>query len=373
MSTRTDTSHGLLVPADVLLRLVWQARIRIGWLVIFCTSLGAILAWMQQPEFRSEARVMPEMNGGANDLFKRLSSVAGLTDLDFSDADGMDAIRPDLYPNVLQSTPFILYLIAQPVTTTTGTRQTVGAFLAVGTPGWSFRKLLSFFRFETTPHPLAKGPSGALQLSAQQQDLAEEITERVSARLDARSGLITITAQMPDAYVAASVTRLAMTYLTTYVTNYRTAKARQDLTFYTNRVIEARKRYQKAQFSVFHYNDNNRNVVMLSTTMDRQRMEAELTIAQTVYTELSRQLEQAKLKVQERTPIFKVLEPPSVPLKRTSPKRILTVLLFAGAGFLLGVLSILFQRWDIVGKSRAIVSDKTPGLQSTTNEQVGAL
>jgi hypothetical protein len=323
---------------------------------------------MQQPEFKSEARVMPEMNGGANDLFKRLSSVAGLTDLDFSEADGMDAIRPDLYPNVLQSTPFILYLLDQSVTTTTGIRQTVGSFLSTGTSGWSLRKLLSFFRLETKPQSLTKGPSGTLQLSTQQQDLAEEITERVNARLDARSGLITITAQMPDAYVAASVTQLAMTYLTTYVTNYRTEKARQDLAFYTNRVNEVRKRYQKAQFSVFHYNDNHKNLVMLSTTMDRQRMEAELTIAQTVYTELSRQLEQAKLKVQERTPIFKVLEPPAVPLKRTSPKRILTVLLFAGVGLLLGVLSVLLQYSGIAGKISVLFSNEAPGLQGLINE-----
>ncbi|WP_018623038.1 hypothetical protein [Spirosoma luteum] len=368
MTQRTDINHRLFVPADVLLRLVWQARLRVVGLVVLCTMLGATLAWMQQPEFRSEARVMPEMNGGANDLFKRLSSVAGLTDIDFSEADGMDAIRPDLYPNVLQSTPFILYLIDQPVTTTTGARQTVGSFLLTGTSGWSFKKLLSLFRLDTKPQTLAKGPSGALQLSIQQQDLAEEIMERVNARLDARSGLITITAQMPDAYVAASVTQLAMTYLTTYVTNYRTEKARQDLAFYDNRVNEVRKRYQKAQFSVFHYNDNHKNLVMLSTTMDRQRMEAELTIAQTVYTELSRQLEQAKLKVQERTPIFKVLEPPSVPLKRTSPKRILTVLLFAGTGLLLGVSSVLIQQSSIGQKLNAIRFGNAPGLQRSINE-----
>lgn len=368
MTQRTDINHRLFVPADVLLRLIWQARFRVVGLVIFCAILGAVFALAQQPEFRSEARVMPEMNGGANDLFKRLSSVAGLTDLDFSETDGMEAIRPDLYPNVLQSTPFILYLIDQPVTTSTGTRQTIGSFLLTGTSGLSVRKVRSFFQFETRSQPLVKGPSGALQLSAQQQDLTEEIMDRVSARLDARSGLITITAQMPDAYVAASVTQLAMTYLTTYVTNYRTQKARQDLAFYTSRVAELRKRYQKAQFSVFNYNDNHRNLVMLSTTMDRQRMEAELTIAQTVYTELSRQLEHAKLKVQERTPIFKVLEPPAVPLKRTSPKRILTVLLFAGIGLLLGILSVLIQQWGIGEKFRAIRSDQLPVTLRSINE-----
>ena len=355
MLNQTDTGHRLFLPADMLFRLVWQTRVRVIRLVVLFAAMGAVVAWIQQPEFRSEARIMPEMNGGANDLFKRLSSVAGLTDIDFSESEGMDAIRPDLYPNVLQSTPFILYLIDQPVTTTTGARQTVGAFLLTGTTGWSLRKLLAVAQLETRPQPLAKGPDGAIQLSAQQQDLAEEITERVNARLDTRSGLITITAQMPDAFAAARVTQLAMNYLTKYVTNYRTEKARQDLLFYTQQVTEVRRRYQKAQFSVFHYNDNHKNLVMQSATMDRQRMEAELIIAQTVYTELSRQLEQAKLKVQERTPIFKVLEPPAVPLKRSSPRRLLTVLGFAGLGLLMGVFSVFFPQVRIVKKPSLMV------------------
>ena len=150
-----------------------------------------------------------------------------------------------------------------------------------------------------------------------------------------------------------------MTYLTQYVTNYRTEKARQDLAFYGHQLAEVRKRYQKAQLSVFQYNDNHKNLVMLAATMDRQRMEAELTIAQTVYTELSRQYEQAKLKVQERTPIFKVLEPPNVPVKRTSPKRTVIVLCFALAGLLTGILSVLIQQADIPGHLRTLTASNS--------------
>ena len=92
-------------PADVVLRLVWQARIRIVQLVSLFIVVGMVVALIQQPEFTSAARIMPEMNNGASDLFKRLSSVAGFADVDFSDGEGMDAIRPDLYPNVLAKHP----------------------------------------------------------------------------------------------------------------------------------------------------------------------------------------------------------------------------------------------------------------------------
>lgn len=200
-------------------------------------------------------------------------------------------------------------------------------------------------------------PEGAVRLSVQQQELAEEIGERVTAKLDTRSGVITVTAQMPDAHLAATVAQLALDYLTTYVTNYRTEKARQDLSFYRQQLAEANQRYQKAQWALFQYNDNHKSIIRQSATLDRQRMEAELMTAQTVYTELSRQFEQAKLKVQERTPIFKVLEPPKIPLKRSSPNRMLIVLFFVLTGLIISMLVVLARQADMVGRLTEIIAD----------------
>ena len=97
-----------------------------------------------------------------------------------------------------------MYLIEQPASTTTGRVATVGSFLAATNRGWSWKKWLAFLRPEASVHPVVNNPAGTVRLSVEQQELAEEIGERVKARLDTRSGLITITAQMPDAYVAAT-------------------------------------------------------------------------------------------------------------------------------------------------------------------------
>lgn len=293
------------------------------------TFIGIVVALVLPPAFRSEARIMPEMNVGGNTVLKRLSSVAGFADLDLSEADDMDAIRPDLYPSVLQSTPFILYLLQQPVVSEAGQRQTVAQFLeAHRQPWWEVRWWPAATRNKQTSVQLA----GTIRLSEQQQALVDEVSKRVQARLDTRSGVITITATMPSAELAAAVAQLAMKYLTTYVTDYRTEKARQDLRFYQQQLTEAKQRYHTAQLSLFRYGDNHKHVVMLATTLERHRLEAELTIAQSVYAEVAQRYEQAKLKVQERTPIYKVLEPPKVPLKRESPRRTLVVLGFMLAG-----------------------------------------
>ncbi|WP_020597141.1 GNVR domain-containing protein [Spirosoma panaciterrae] len=344
------------LPADRVVRLVWLARNRVLLLTFLFALLGLVTAFLLPQEFRAEARIMPEMNTSAGSLFKRLSSVAAFADLDLSDTEGMDAVRPDLYPNVLQSTPFALYLISQTVYPNDGLATTVGRFLLPDSTGWSFRHWFSS-RKEVAGPSVSNRLKGPIRLSDRQQELVEEIGERVSARLDTRSGIITIVSQMPDAEVAAQVAQKAMTYLTLYVTDYRTEKARADFAFYSRQLAEARQRYQDAQFKVFQYNDNHRNVILQTVAMERYRLDADVTTTETVFTELSRQYEQAKLKVQEQTPVFKVLEPPRVPHQRASPKRTVVLLAFILLGLIVSVLSVLAEQPGLKARVRTMITD----------------
>lgn len=352
------TNRWPVLSPGVAVRTIWQERSWIIKTTILVAGLGVLTAFLLKPEFRSEARIMPEMNTGSGDVFKRLASVAGFAGIDFAETEGLDAVRPDLYPNILQSTPFVLRLIDQTTVTTDGQQTTIGRFLLPEATSCLLKQWFFFLRKNKAYHPLNGSVVGPVRLSARQQDLADEMGDRISARLDTRSGIITITANMPDANVAAAVAQFAMDYLTHYVTSYRTGKARQDLQFYAQRLNEVRQRYQTAQFNMFRYNDGHKYYVVQAATMEKQRLEAELSIAQTVYTELSRQFEQAKLKVQERTPVFKVLEPAQVPLKRVSPKRTLLVLGFAGIGFIIGIVHVLIRQADVAGKLRAVLSDQ---------------
>ncbi|QHV99710.1 GumC domain-containing protein [Spirosoma endbachense] len=340
---------------ETSIRIAWQGRLRLVISTALFAILGVFIALITTPEFVSDARIMPEMNSGSGGIFKRLASVAGFAGMDLSDAEGVDAVRPDLYPNVLQSTPFVLYLLDQVVVQTNGERTTV-ANLLMPTDDWSLINWLQRDQEERVA-PFKQIAGKPVKLTRRQEKLVEEIGKRVNAKLDTRSGIITITAKMPDASGAATVAQLSMDYLTQYVTSYRTEKARQDLQFYSRRLAEARQRYQMAQYSVFHYNDQHKYYVVQAATMEKQRMEAELAIAQTVYTELSRQFEQAKLKVQEQTPVFKVLEPAKIPLIRVSPKRSILVLGYAIAGFLLGVVYLVTQQIDLLHRLKAIIKD----------------
>jgi uncharacterized protein involved in exopolysaccharide biosynthesis len=313
--------------------------------------IGVIVSLLTKPEYVSEARVMPEISQGSGDVLQKLASVAGFAGLEFGETGGIEAVRPDLYPNVLQSTPFILTLMDQSVPTKDGGKMTVSAMLSA-TDSWEW------FSSKKKSDPIRPNVNpNTLRLTQEQQDLLEDIQQRVSAKMDTRSGIITVSARMPDPTAVAAVTQLALDYLTRYVSNYRTEKVRRDLLFYTNRLKEAKHRFEAAQYAMFHYNDQHKYMVVQAATMEKQRIEAELTISQVVYTELAKQFEQARIKVQEQTPVFKILEPAKVPLKRSSPRRTMMVILYALTGFVLGSVLCLVIGFDIPGRMRRSLSE----------------
>jgi uncharacterized protein involved in exopolysaccharide biosynthesis len=64
-----------------------------------------------------------------------------------------------------------------------------------------------------------------------------------------------------------------------------------------------------------------------------------ILVSSTFYNSLLQKYEEAKLKVQQETPVLKVLEPPVVPNKRSEPKRAIIVLI---ATFLGGIFGVIF-------------------------------
>ncbi|RRB01268.1 lipopolysaccharide biosynthesis protein [Larkinella rosea] len=329
--------------------LIWQNRFRVFIITAFFAIAGVIVSLLTKPEFVSEARIMPEISQGSGDVLQKLASVAGFAGLEFGETNGIDAVRPDLYPNVLQSTPFILSLLDQKVPTRDGNRVSVTSLL-LQNDSWFGKKWFSSEKKTESLRPNANPQT--IRLTQEQQDLLEDIQQRVSAKMDTRSGIITVSARMPDPTAVAAVTQVALDYLTRYVTTYRTEKVRRDLLFYTNRLKEAKQRFEAAQYKMFQYGDQHKYMVVQAATMEKQRIEAELTISQVVYTELSKQFEQAKIKVQEQTPVFKVLDPAKVPLKRSSPRRTVMVLTYTLLGFVAGSIYSVLVGLNAFGRLR---------------------
>jgi uncharacterized protein involved in exopolysaccharide biosynthesis len=72
--------------------------------------IGAVYAFSKPNIYTTQISVMPEIQSKGSSNLGGLGSLAGLAGINIDNVGGQDVIRPDLYPNILQSVPFALYL-----------------------------------------------------------------------------------------------------------------------------------------------------------------------------------------------------------------------------------------------------------------------
>ena len=148
---------------------------------------------------------------------------------------------------------------------------------------------------------------------------------------------------MQDPLVVAQVTSSVVKKLTKYIIEYRTKKAKTDLNFIEKSTFQAESKYLEAQQKLAAYKDRNKNVILSSVQIEEEKLESEFDLAFSVYSALAKQLEQAKIKVQEETPVFNVIDPVQVPLKKSKPKTSMTLVVMLFLGGCVGA-------WIVFGK-----------------------
>jgi uncharacterized protein involved in exopolysaccharide biosynthesis len=154
---------------------------------------------------------------------------------------------------------------------------------------------------------------------------------------------LVISIEMQDPQVAALLADSVVKCLTHYIIDYRTQKAKTDLKFAEERHAEAETKYISSQRALAAYSDQNKNVIFATAHAEEERLQAEYNLAFNIYNGLSQQLEQAKIKVQENTPVFKIMEPAKVPLEKSKPRTSLILVVMMFLGGLVGV-GIIFGK-----------------------------
>jgi len=311
--------------------------------------IGALYAFSKPNLYSSQVTVMPEIQAKGSNL-GGFGPLAGLAGIDIGSVTGgnTDAIRPDIYPDILRSVPFALQLLQQPVySQLLGEEMSLQSFLKEADKQHWLGRLLNSEDKDDNKKELTLDPrnrSKTLQITKKQEDLVKEINNAVSVNFDKKTGIITVSATLSDPVVAATVARLSLEYLTNYIIGYRTEKSRNQVHFLSRQAEQAKKRYQQAEYALSNYRDQNRSLYLNTAKIEEQRLQADFLLTQTVFNDLSKQLEQAKIKVSEESPVFKILEPARIPLRKSDPKRSLILLGFIVAGLLVGFFIYSLRR-----------------------------
>ena len=327
-----------------LFKVVWSARLFIIKVTSVFIVFGLIIALTGKVEYEASCKLMPENQEGIKSNLGGLGGLAGLAGINLN-LGTTGSLSPQLYPQIAKSVPFQLELLETPVyfkkldSTITSYHyfseidkpSLVGYFTeyTINLPG-KIKKL-----FKSKDQSLKPDDKDLLVLTKDEWDLVENFQERFSISVDVETGIISIKTEMPDAFVAASLTNKVVKELTKRITDYKIEKVKLNLNFIQERYEESKKEYEFQQRKLALFTDQNRNITSSIIEAEYQRLQNDLNISFEVYKGLASQLEQAKIKVKEETPVFTVLEPVKVPVEKSKPRRGLILALST----LFGILS----------------------------------
>lgn len=114
---------------------------------------------------------------------------------------------------------------------------------------------------------------------------------------------------------------------------------------------EARDEYYKAQQRYADYTDKNQGLILRSAQTERDRLQNESSLAFNLYNQTAQQLQMAKAKVQQTTPVYTVVQPATVPLRPSKPSKVLILVGFVFLAVVAASAWILFGK-DMVNSFR---------------------
>ncbi|HLR24624.1 MAG TPA: Wzz/FepE/Etk N-terminal domain-containing protein [Fodinibius sp.] len=334
------------------------------WLIAKITCafvlLGLLVALFSPVEYTSEALLMPEMKSSessAGDLLKDYGSMLGLGDLGSMSTSKEGTISPEVYPKIVQSLNFQHQLLKHEIYFPDSDTTVSGYTYFEDIREWSLLELLVEYTIKlpgkfTDPAPLPQLPEwlrrqfdedAVIELSSDELKIIKEMRERIEIELDSGTGVLTVSARMPNPVAAAQLNRKVISMLKDFVKSYSTQKAKEDLAFAKMQHKQAQQRFKEVQGKLVSFLDRNMNLATAKSQAEEQRLQAEFDLAYSMYNSISQQLMEAKMKVQEQTPDFKPLQAVNVPTEKSEPQRILILVLSLLVGLIVSFVYVAGQ------------------------------
>ena len=168
-----------------------------------------------------------------------------------------------------------------------------------------------------------------------EQKMLDVFANIVSLNVDKKEGYITLTVNGSEPIQTAELALKAQQLLQDEVTRIQVEKSEKELEYIQARYDEAKEENERYQVMLASATDRSQNVTTTSATVGKSRIQSKYNISNSVFNEMAKQLEQAKMQVKKDTPVYSIIEPVTIPMK-PSNSRGKTVIVWTFLGIVLG-------------------------------------
>lgn len=350
-----EEEKGLDIMAIV--RQLWDGRKTIIICTVVFLVLGLVAAFTMKRTYSVSTVMVPQLNSKSSS--SSLSSLASLAGFDLGSASSGAELSPLIYPQIVNSVPFRLAMIHTPLPfekcdtlismydyaeagyEKPGVMSVIMKY-TIGLPGVIMGAIKGEEPEVTMPASTGNNDDPKpLVVSKKEQKVLEGLARMITLDVDKKEGYVTLNVNGTEPAQVAELALKAQKLLQDEVTRFRVEKSQGELEYIQARYEEAKEESDRYQVALASATDRSQYVTTTSAGVGKARIQSKYNVANAVYMELAKQLEQAKMQVKKETPVFAVIQPVTMPTKPSNSrsKTIIVWLFFGiivGCGIVLG-------------------------------------
>lgn len=186
--------------------------------------------------------------------------------------------------------------------------------------------------------------SGDVDSSFIVEKAIEKFNQHVNVTEDRITGLIKISTIFKDPLIASEIANFIGNQVELYIQKENSAQSTKEKIFILERLAIVKNELEKSELELKEFKERNRGyeespeLFMIFSQFFR-----EVEVKKEVYLTLQQQLELARIEEVKKSPILHILDHAVPPVKKSSPNRVLFLIIFALFGFMLSTLRTIFR------------------------------
>ena len=344
--------------ADIikLIKEFWDERKFIIKITLLFAAFGLIVAIFTKNQYTSSTTFVPSTQGKS--ISSNLGGLASLAGINLSGGGNSSEISPELYPEILKSVHYYRELLETslsingqdtPVSYKKYYKEIYsGGFLSylkeytIGLPSL----IISLFKADnkSTESSLISNNLAITSVSVEDYSLIKQLENQIKLEVNTEEGFVTISATMPEANASAQLALRAQELLQEYALKFKTQKSKEQLSYIEARFLEQKKEFNSKKIELASFEDQNNSINTALGKTKLLQLQSEYQLAFNVYNELAKQLEAQRLQVKQDSPLFTVLNPVTVPVLRSGPRRSLILISYILIGLIFSIAFIKLKQ-----------------------------
>lgn len=327
---------------------LWRNRKFIFKVTAVFAVLGLIVAISTPNVYTASCTMVPQT--GQKSAGGSLGGLAAIAGINLGSLGSGEVLSPTVYPKIMTNINFQKELIYskfhfngfnEPVTLYEFyTDKKYQKFSIIGTlkkytiglPGIIIGAIKG-----KSGNTLPSDSSSLQSLTSKEKGVVKIVNTNLALSVNNKDGYISISSTMPEPLLAAELTQRGLELLQKYITEFKIEKVTSNMQFIEKSFEDSKRNFESKQSELARFRDANKSFSSAVAKTHEEKLISEYTLLLSLYTELAKQKEQAKIAVTETTPILTVIEPVIVPIEKSKPSRAMMLLIYTFLGLIIGV------------------------------------